>query len=462
MPSLWRSTPFRLMIVLGGAFVVFLVLAGFVAYQLIQTELDSRLRRQLEQTFSVIAQSYGKNDITDLTETVQSNATSNPGHERVFLLRDAAGKFLAGNVAIAPSVANGTLVAPESFGLPAGGEMYHAYAGTVGGNTLIVGASQSEVEDIGAIVLSSLGWTGLVFLIISFAAALILAVQGQKRLDGIGQTMRRFGRGDLSARIATNGNDDIDDLARQVNQALDRLSALVESLRQVSVDIAHDLKTPLNRLSLIVQDAVAEDAAGRPVKALLMEAEAECHQIGATFDALLRIAQIEAGSRRTRFKEVDIAELFDRLRDAYSEVAEENGQSLSFTVADRLPTTRGDKDLLLQLLVNLIENAIRHCPRDTLIAVSARTAGHALELVVADNGPGIPAADREKVFQRLYRLDKSRSTPGNGLGLSLVRAVADLHQASVSIEDNNPGVRFVVLIPLDEAVVADLITPLRR
>ncbi|HQZ11980.1 MAG TPA: HAMP domain-containing sensor histidine kinase [Devosia sp.] len=446
MSSLWRSTPFRLLIMLGGAFIVFVGLTGFVAYALIQSELDARLERQLQESFTVIAQSYGENDLTDLSETVQSNATAHPNHDRVFLLRDEKGMRIAGNITEAPVAEGRQSVAPERLGLPAGDALYRLYYGTVGPYALVVGANRAEVEDIGRIVLSSLGWAGVAFLFIATSIAAVLALQGRRRLEDIASTMARVGRGDLEARLRLSGNgDDVDQLSEQVNRALDRLSSVVEGMRQVSVDIAHDLKTPLNRLSLVVQNAITENARGRDVTGLLSEAEQECRQIAATFDALLRIAQIEAGARRAKFRDTDLGAILLRLAEAYTDVAFENRQQLTLSLGDNLPPVLGDKDLLTQLFANLIENAIRHCPQGTVIALDARVESGALQVTVADNGPGVPQAERDKVFQRLYRLDKSRGTQGYGLGLSLVRAVADLHEASITLGDAQPGSRFTVI-----------------
>jgi signal transduction histidine kinase len=267
-------------------------------------------------------------------------------------------------------------------------------------------------------------------------------------MDRIANAMAMIGRGELGARIPVRRNrDDLDDLSQQINQALERLAGLVEGMRQVSVNIAHDLKTPLNRLSFTVQNAIENEEAGQSVAVLLQQAQEETRQINTTFEALLRIAQIESGGRHARFKHVAMAAILETLFDAYADVAEENGQTLSLHLQP-LPEITGDKDLLTQLFANLIENAIRHCPAGTAIVLSSKADPEHFEVSVADNGPGIPAAERGKVFQRLYRLDKSRSTPGHGLGLSLVKAITELHGAAIAISDNGPGLRVAVQFPL--------------
>ncbi|MDB5531692.1 MAG: two-component sensor histidine kinase [Hyphomicrobiales bacterium] len=449
LKALWRRTPFRIMTMLVAAFLVFLLLTGFTAVQLIRTELDARMEQQLVQSFSVIAQSFGENDLADLIDSVESNATANPRLERVFLLRSQDKAILAGNVTTAPDDEEWSVAAASALGIPRNRNLYRLYSGPVGPYTLLVGASFAENEEIGSIALRSLGLTGALFMILVVAAGIVLANRGQRRLDGIVYTMTRIGHGELSARIPlSDTHDDVDDLSRQINQALDRLAGLVEGMRQVSVDIAHDLKTPLNRLSFTVQNAIDRQEHGQPQMTLLLQAQAEIRQINTTFDALLRITQIESGARRDRFKQIAIGQILETLVDAYIDVVEENGHVLLLNYAANLHETFGDKDLLTQLFANLIENAIRHCPQGTTIAIDAHVEGQRLVVTVSDNGFGIPLPEHEKVFQRLYRLDKSRSTPGNGLGLSLVKAIADLHYAAMTVADNEPGVRFSISFPL--------------
>lgn len=455
LKALYRSTPFRLMALLSIVFLVFLGLAGFIAFGLIRTELDARLQQQLEQTFSIIAQSYGENDLTDLVDLVASNAAANPALERIFLLRGPTGEVLGGNITRTPVATGWSVASAAQLGLTADDAMYRIYSGPVGDNTLFVGASFAETDAIGSIVLNSLGLAGVFFVILVIMAAILIATRGQRRMDRIANTMALIGRGELAARIPVQRNrDDLDDLSTQINHALERLAGLVEAMRQVSVDIAHDLKTPLNRLSFTVQNAIESEEAGQSVATLLQQAQDEARQINTTFEALLRIAQIESGARRARFKEVAVGPILQTLFEAYADVAEENGQTLTMDV-EPLPDILGDKDLLTQLFANLIENAIRHCPPETTIAMSANKHGdHAFAVSVCDNGSGIPDAERDKVFQRLYRLDKSRSTPGHGLGLSLVKAIAELHGATVMLADNRPGLCVRVKFPQTNAAAS--------
>jgi signal transduction histidine kinase len=277
----------------------------------------------------------------------------------------------------------------------------------------------------------------------------VLASRVQRRLDGIASTMVDVSHGRLDARIPLIGSgDDIDAVSAQVNAALERLSALVDGMREVSANIAHDLKTPLNRLQMILEQAADKTASGEDVSTELTDARAESQQINSTFDALLRIAQIEAGARKARFVDLDVGPVVETIGEVYADVAEDDGKSLSIGI---IPDTKwyvhGDRDLLMQMLANLVENALSHCPPGTAIELSVTRRGSHVLVHVRDDGPGIPAEEREKVFRRLYRLDRSRTTPGSGLGLSLVKAVADLHGAAIVLEDRSPGLGVTVSFP---------------
>ena len=356
--------------------------------------------------------------------------------------------MLAGNLTLA-KVHPGLSTAPAAdLGLQ-DGLRFRVRQGVVAGNILVVGASFEETDELSGLTLSSFGWAGTIAAAIAIAAGMALAGVVRKRIDVIARTMSEVGHGVLLARIPLRGsNDDIDILSGQINVALDRLAALVEGMRQVSVDIAHDLKTPLNRLAITVESAIEADEAGKPVANLLQRAQEEGARINETFDALLRIAQIEAGARRARFDSVVPTTILESIADAYGEVAVENGQTMRLTLESALSPIHGDRELLVQMLANLVENAIRHCPPGARIELSGSMHGEQVELAVSDNGPGIPASEREKVFQRLYRVEKSRTTSGSGLGLSLVKAVSDLHGATVVLEDNAPGLVVTVRFPV--------------
>ncbi|MGX9146578.1 ATP-binding protein [Mesorhizobium sp. 128a] len=446
--SLLRSTPFRLALTFALLFVLAFILSGAVVYQLMSADLAERLDEGIKETYSVVAVTYAQSDKEDLVLSVDSHAALSPEKEQLFSLTDSNGNRLAGNF-IAADLPDGFSDFAASLPGVAPGTMYRAWSGSVGPDSLTVAFSLSETEELESIVLMSFGWATLIIVGLAVAGGALLASRVQRRLDGIAATMDDVSNGRLDARIPLLGNgDDIDGVSEQVNAALERLASLVDGMRQVSADIAHDLKTPLNRLQMILEAVVEKTMRGEAIAEDLAEARGESLQINETFDALLRIAQIEAGARKARFVDLDLNGVVESIAEIYAGVAEDDGKSLSVNMSqDSRYLVHGDRDLLTQLFANLVENALRHCPSGTIIKLSVTRQGDRVVAEIGDNGPGIPAQEREKVFQRLYRLETSRTTPGSGLGLSLVRAVADLHGASIALEDRRPGLAVIVEFP---------------
>jgi signal transduction histidine kinase len=261
------------------------------------------------------------------------------------------------------------------------------------------------------------------------------------------------GAGDLARRLPLAGRDDeFDRLSLRINAMLDRLGAVMATLRSVTDDIAHDLRTPLSRLRQRLDD-VSRAATAGAAKEAAAAAEAECDAILELFAALLRIAQVEAGAQREAFARVDLSAVVEAVAEVYAPAAEERGQALTAEIASGLAVI-GDRALITQMLANLVENAIRHGRDAGQVRILLSRAGEGAELVIEDDGPGIPPEERERVFRRFHRLDQARTTPGSGLGLALVRAVAALHDMKVTLEDateaagTGPGLRVRVAIPV--------------
>jgi signal transduction histidine kinase len=228
-------------------------------------------------------------------------------------------------------------------------------------------------------------------------------------------------------------------LSGALNRMLDHIGELMGNLRQVSNDIAHDLRTPLTRLRRKL-DNVRALVASNPAQKAIDGAIAETDEILETFSALLRISQIEAGSRRAGFREVNLTDVFETVADTFGAAAEAEGKDLIAKIEPSI-SILGDRELLTQMLANLIENAIRHTPHGTHIEIALVRTASGIIGSIADDGPGVPAHEREHIFQRFYRLDHGRTTPGSGLGLALVAAVASLHNVELSVSDNMPGLR---------------------
>jgi signal transduction histidine kinase len=438
--DLIRHSSFRLALMFTLFIVTTLVLAGGVGFGLMHAQLTSRQDARVMEMFRSLELAMTAGDQRDLVEAVTSRIAASPDLASIYLLKDRAGHVLASNLhGIDPKVGWST-VAADIAGVTTN-YPYRVFTGTSGTYTLSVGLTDADLDDLREIMAGALGWSALVALIVALGIGAILAARMDKRLAAVDQTMNRVAHGDLTARLALSGRgDDLDHIATMINGALARLEGVVEAMRQVSADIAHDLRTPLNRLRIRIEAAATKAGAGQSNTDDLGAALTEADQISETFSALLRIAQIEAGSRKSKFQTLDLAALLRNVTDVYREVAEDEGQVL--TVAPLGPARiNGDAELLTQMFANLIENAIRHCPVGTAITCELAETGGQVCVTVADTGPGIPEAERENVLRRLYRLEKSRTSPGSGLGLSLVRAIADLHEAPLTLGDTDVAKR---------------------
>lgn len=363
-----------------------------------------------------------------------------------FLLRNPAGEKLAGNVSVFAAGTGWEMISGQQLGLDDAHGQYRFFTGTVGENLLSIGRGMGDLDEFREIMLACLLWAFLIATVLAFMIGAYFARSTHRRVARISQSLDIVGKGNLGARLPVSClGDDVDRLSEKINGSLERLEHTVNGMRQVSTDIAHDLKTPLNRLFISLDEAAERSRAGICVGDDLDQALEETRAINSTFEALLRIAQIEAGARRSQFRHFNLNQVLETAGEVYAPVVDEQcGELIVDLPTDEPLPMFGDQQLTLQLVVNLIENAVHHCDGDTRITLSAGQEDGVVWFSVGDNGPGIPKAEREKVFQRLYRLERSRTTRGTGLGLSLVKAIADLHCGTVSLDDNDPGLAVTV------------------
>ena len=446
-----RSTSFRLAITVAALLFTAFLLSGGVAYRYVKSELLHWRDRQIMEMFRVLSETYNADKPEEFIDAVNAHVAATQSHDSVFLLQGPNGGVLASNVRQIRSNSGWSELPGAELGIDVDFP-YRLYEGKVGDYRLVVGLSGGVIDELEEIMLASLFWSSIVVIALAVGGGAALGMRAQQRVNAVRETMESVAQGKLDARIPLIGNgDDIDRLSEDVNGALERLSTMVEGMRQVSADIAHDLRTPLNRLKILIDTASKKYERGVPVADELTAAFAECNRINEIFGALLRIAQIESGARRERFTNIDISAIFENVAQIYHDVAEDAGQTFLYTSVVSAPTTvHGDRELLTQLFVNLIENAIRHCPKGAKIECSLRVLSGSIVAAVADNGPGIPPNERENVLRRLYRLEKSRTTPGSGLGLSTAKAITDLHGARLTLEDNGPGLRISVEFPISQ------------
>ncbi len=450
-PRLWRSASFRLLALYVLLFALSSVLLGGVVFWIAQGALDRQMRVRIRaETASLVAEARvdGLGRVLDDVRLSERGAGT-----LVYRLQAADGRRLAGALpwlAARPGWIDVTLGQGRGEAEQKGENPERVRAlvtGLGGGVLLAVGDDLGRAADAETAILGAFAWaTGLVVLL-GIGGGLVLSRGFLQRVDAIGRTAEAIIQGDLRRRIPVSGvGDDLDRLAGTLNRMLDRIAALMESLRQVSSDVAHDLRTPLSRLLQQLDTARSEANTVADYRAAVDAAAAEAETLLATFAAVLRIAQVEAGGPRARFRPVDLSALVLAVAEAYAPAIEAAGHRLACDATPGIALV-GDRELLAQVLANLIENALRHCPVGcTIRLILERTAGR-MVLAVADDGPGVPEAERGRIFERFFRAEHSRTTPGSGLGLAMVAAVAELHGAAVAAEDARPGLRVRIDFP---------------
>jgi len=318
------------------------------------------------------------------------------------------------------------------------------------GLRLIVGRDVVERRGFSAIVFQGFGVGVLGIVLLSVLAGALTAQRVLKRIDSISGTSAKIMSGALSERVPiTRRHDEFDELAKDLNAMLDRIEQLMQGLKEVTDNVAHDLKTPLTRLRNKAESALREGRTPEQLREALETTIAESDQLIRTFNALLMIARVEAGTPSGAFEKTDISAIAEDVAELYQPVAEDAGLALILDIAPDV-SLLANRELIGQALVNLLENAIKYAARDDgkgTIILSVKRIGQRIRVAVADNGPGVPEGDRAHVVERFVRLEKSRTEPGSGLGLSLVSAVAHLHHGTLLLEDNEPGLRAVVDLP---------------
>ena len=430
--------------VLGVLLFVYWTSANFVERQT-EATLDAEINGLAEQ--------YDQRGLSGLVQIVAARSAGDRGDAMLYLVTDPDGRPLAGNIAGWPlgvPARSGWL----SFSVKArakGRIESHPARGSLiiidGGYRLLVGRDISDAAAFRDRVKMTLLWSGLVALGVGLLGGAAMSRNLLRRVELVNRTSERVMAGNLSDRVPLAGTgDEFDQLAANLNRMLDQIERLMTAMREVTDDVAHDLKTPLARLRARLElaligppDAAAQNEA---IRAAIDEAD----RLLATFNALLGIAAAEAGAGRDQTGPLDLSEVARSAAELYEPVAEEKGFFLSLAVEPDVRIS-GDRHLLSQTLANLLDNALKYAGRGDLQIRVFRAKGRAV-LEVADRGPGVPEADRETVFDRFVRLEPSRSTPGNGLGLSLVRAVAQRHHGSVALADNRPGLRVRLEFPV--------------
>lgn len=447
LTRLLRASAFRLTAAFTAVFLVaMLVLFGVVYWRTAGYAADE-LDGAIELEMRLLLDTYRSEGFDAVQRLVTERlARSEPGY---YVLQDALGRRAA-NLPEFPTVVGWADIVLRAQAAETPPRRARGFGTALpGGGYLLVGRDLAQVDALRDMIIQAFLWAIGATLALGLAGGAMISARFLARVDAMGRAAHAIMDGKLAQRLPMRGGDDeFDRLAGELNRMLDRMQQLMENLRQVSNDIAHDLRTPLTRLRQHLESARVTASSVADYRAAVDQAIQDSDAVLATFGALLRIAQIEAGGRRASFATVDLSGLFETIVEAYAVVAEDNGQTLVGHITPDV-AMQGDKDLLTQMLANLVENALRHCPAGARIEIGLQgRVGH-----VADNGPGIPEAEREKVLHRFYRLEASRTTPGSGLGLSLVAAVAELHGIGLELGDNRPGLRVTLKFPASQQSV---------
>jgi signal transduction histidine kinase len=434
-----RSFALRAALAAAGVMLV----ASLLGSGWIWRQAEEALRAQLDLALAAEAESlireYETFGFAGLSD--QASAYARRRGPVLVLLQGPDGSVVAGRLPVArPPLLRGYATLEAAPGRPA---MRMLGAVLPNGTNLIVATELAPVERAA----TALAWAPPIVAAAAAIAALLLGFLSARRLEsrlaGVGTAARAIMDGDLARRLPVSGRDDeFDRLVGTVNTLLGRIEALVAAQRQVTDDIAHDLRTPLSRLRQRLEGALAAQRDPAADEATYAEALAELDEVLATFGALLRIARAESGASRDRFAPVDLSALVAALAEAYAAPAEDGGRSLEPDIAPGV-TLPGDAALLRQAIANLLDNALLHGGSRIALRLEPGPV-----ISVSDDGPGIPPAEREAVTRRFYRLDSSRGTPGTGLGLALASATARLHGGMLRIEDGPQGVGITAVLDL--------------
>jgi len=454
---LLHTESFRLAAVFALLYLSFAIVLMIAVYWIVAHAQRSALLDSVSADIGTIQNGYRGEGISEAIEVIEQRLgpaarAGGAQPDEYIILQDATGRPLAGNLPPQPRTLGVALLVPAAANPGTASDTPGSYPRLLGQGVLIgdgaylfVGRDMQIMAAVKTRLLQAFAWITLGAVAMAFLGGILSSLRYMKRIDEIARTCHAIMEGRYSERIALGGSgDELDRLGNAINRMLDRIAALMENLRQVSSDIAHDLRTPLTRLRYRLERAQAS----RTVEEYAQEisgAVEDADQTLSIFSALLRISQIESNAQARAMAEYSLSNQLRKLIEIYLPVAEDEGHTLSADIASNI-RIHGDQELLLQLFVNLLENAIRHTGPAIPVHVTLERVDRMVRVAISDHGAGIPEAEREKVLRRFYRLSSSRSTPGTGLGLALVNAIPQLHEAELRLLHNQPGLRVELML----------------
>ena len=414
--------------------------------------LDRQTEAAIRADAQGLAERWEEGGLPALVLTIDERLSGNVDDDAIYLLTDGSMQRIAGNLARWPSSVQQTGVWYElrvqraamvslalvwRYDLP-------------GGDHLLVGRDVQVRAQLRRLLTDALLWALLIVGAMATAGALLVRSLLRRTLANVSATATAIAAGDFAQRVKLSGRgDEFDQLAEVINDMLDRIGRLMDGVRQVSNAIAHDLRTPITRARIRLEEAALHAGSLEDLRAAVERATADLDGIVAVFQALMRISEIEAGSRRSAFAALDLGPLLADLGELYGVVAEEKGVALAIDVPAHMQAY-GDRELIQQAVANLLDNAVKFSPPDGTVRLRAFAGPSGVEISVADQGLGIPPEDLKRATERFFRGEAARSTPGAGLGLALVQAVAQLHGGTLRLDDARPGLAAVLTFPTGE------------
>jgi signal transduction histidine kinase len=451
-PSLYQTQAFRIVLVYVLLFAFSVTALLFFTYWNTRRTLDGQTDQIIEAEITGLDDEYRHFGLPGLVEAVRSRSLHQG--QSLYILVDSQHHYVAGNIDPWPQVsgAPGDMLEFD-FERPVNGKLETRRARgrllSISGDFELLVAQDVHDRDLTErMFTTTLPWTVVLILILGTVGGALLGRNMLNRLDAINRTSGEIIAGDLSRRVPLKGSgDEFDVLSENLNRMLDRIERLMKGLREVTDSVAHDLRTPLTRLRNRLEESAARLSAQGAQALEIERAIAETDQLIGTFNALLLIAETDAGTTRAAMSALDLREVAADVVELYEPLAEE--KKVGLALLPSMPAViEGNRSLIAQALANLVDNAIKYTPSTGKVRIRAAITPDGVDLSVADSGPGIPEADRSRVTERFVRLEASRNSPGTGLGLSLVAAVAHFHNAELVLEDNMPtGLKAVLRFP---------------
>jgi signal transduction histidine kinase len=451
MFRLFRSSAFRLTLIYMVTFGASVTALLIFVYNAIISDMQEDLKHSIGIQMADLSRKLTVSGPAETGASIQHMLEKDEEKTLVLMLIDHNWKVIAGNLEMWPGgktnvstwitfpigKAQASSLTPRAIAMN---------ATLPGGYILLVGRKMADIEHVHEIIVEVLYICFGIMFVLAAVGGMLISYTIHRRIEAVNQAFRRVAAGALLTRVRVTGTgDEFDHLAVHLNQTLNRICELIDGVRDISYNVAHDLRTPLNRLRHRLESLLASSMTKDQTEQVRLSI-AEIDALVATFNAILRIAQAELGAGVEQFGDFNLSEVVADVVDLYRPVAEEKSQQVSVEIAPDA-TLHGDRHLITQAVANVLDNAIKYTPKGGHIAVTLAVAENTIELKLADDGPGIPEAFHSRVTEKFFRLEQSRSSPGNGLGLSLVSAAIKLHKGELSFMSNDPGLCVVMRLP---------------